>query len=385
MQPQLDLRLTVDLSDGPVSIPASASAPIDIPSGVSPLWAARTLLLNQVVVEYALASPLGEVSTSKGAFVSLWSAADGVRTELAFREATVSGTSVSCACANGATCSREGGLIVVRSINPAGPGALVPQVLLTFDDGAASVAVSVLVLDADAGARVWMQSFNGAMTAFLSDLTTSFITVRQASPRTFTLSSTGLGAPASVWLCPSPTSLTPSGGASVPARSDGVFGRFDVLLPPRSVSVSTNLVTPASPPRVIPVGARGRAEAPARDGSFGEWADAGVWNISLSGTQEAGVDARLVINYLGDSARVYKGSAHERADIVLDHFWNGHALDVPLSRFAVPIPGSLELRILAQGPRGVGAPVYFEVNPTLGAALISAVIVQTTSIDIAAA
>lgn len=384
MDPMLNLRLSVLLGDGAVAIPAASSAPIDVPSGVSTLWAARTPLGGGIVVEYALASPLGDVLAAPQQSVSIWSVVDGVRAELAFRATSVGGAAVAYTCVAEAVCSLEGGLIIVRSFSPIAQNApLVPQIVLVGDGG---VNVSVLVLGADVGARLWIHDFAGAPTAFITDTTSPLLTVVPAMPKTFTVSSTGLGAPASVWLCPAPPSLTPTGGASIPVTSDGVFGRFAFPLPPRAVSVTTTLVSPAGPPRVIPTGSRGRAEAPARDGSFGEFANGGVWNISIAGTPAAGVDVRLVLSYTGDAARVYKyGSAHDRADIILDHFWNGHTFEVPLTRFDVALPGALELRVLAQGPRDVGAPVYFEMAPVEGATLESADIVETASIVISAA
>lgn len=384
MNPMNNLRLSVLLGGGAVAIPAASSAPIDVPSGASMTWAARTPLEGGMVVEYALASPLGDVWAAPTRSVAFFAAAAGVRAELAFRATTVGGGAVGYTCAASATCSLENGLIIVRSFSPVTQNdSLVPQIVLAGDGG---VSVSALVLDADLGARLWVHDFAGARTAFLSDATTPLLTVESASPKTFTLLSTGLGAPASVWLCPAPASLTPAGGASVPVQKDGLFGLFTFPLPPRSVFVTTALVSPAGPPRVIPKGPNGRAQAPARDGGFGEFANAGAWNITITGTPAAGVDVRLVLSYNGDAARIYPvGSAHERGDLILDHFFNGHDFEIPLSRFNIAVPGALELRVLPQGPRDVGAPVYFEVAPAEGASLQSAEIVETASLVLSAA
>ena len=43
-------------------------------------------------------------------------------------------------------------------------------------------------------------------------------------------------------------------------------------------------------------------------------------------------------------------------------------------------PAHLELRVLPQGDRSVGAPIYFEVPPQLGAAVNSVDVVQTATV-----
>ena len=47
------------------------------------------------------------------------------------------------------------------------------------------------------------------------------------------------------------------------------------------------------------------------------------------------------------------------------------------------MPGAYELRILPQGPRNVGAPVYFEVPPVEGAAVLAVETIETASVLLA--
>lgn len=386
MAPQEGLRLTVGLSGGAVAIPTSGSAPLDIPVGVAPIWAVRVPVPGTLALEYVTASPLGDVFDGAGGVLSAWAATAGVRAELALNASSAA----SWVCAPPAQCVIEAGLLIVRGIVPAAPPALVPQVTLVDALGG---HVAFIILDAQTGSRAWVAPVGGNAahaTLLLSDAATQFLLAGQASGSSSPLSvvSEGLGAPARVWMCPPPSAVAlASGGTPLPATREGAFAAFDVPLPARGVTASATQTAPAGPARRIPVGASGRAAAPASNCSLGEFADAAVWAVTLAGAPADGVDVRLRISYNGDSARVYAAaSAHARSDLMMDHFFNGHDVDVPLSRFAnpAPLPTALELRVLPQGAVGApGALVYFSsVHPAPGAALLALEVVETARVDL---
>jgi hypothetical protein len=382
MAPQPGLRLRVNLTGGAVDIPAAGSPPLDLPAGVAPLWAARVPTAGAAQLEYATAAWLGAVDDGAGGALCAWAAAPGVRAELAFNASSLS----SWACAPPATCAVEAGLLVVRGVAPAAPPALAPQVALV---DAAGGRAAHLVLDAATGDRAWRAPVAGVDTLMLSDANTTFVTTGgPAAPAALTVVSEGLGAPARLWLCPPPAALALASAPAAPlppAARAGAFAAYDVPLPARGVTAAATPVSPAAPPRVIPRGPSGRAESPDRNCSFADFAGAAVWAVAFSGAPAAGVDVRLRISYNGDAARVYTAaSAHARADLVADHFFNGHDLDVPVTRALGAVPAALELRVLPQGPRDVGAPIYFEVPPTSGAALLSVDTVETASVGLIA-
>ena len=69
-------------------------------------------------------------------------------------------------------------------------------------------------------------------------------------------------------------------------------------------------------------------------------------------------------------------------DLIMDHFWNFHDLEAPLTRFGISLPLSLELRILPQGPRNIGAFVYFEVPPLQGALINEIKVIETATVNL---
>jgi len=385
MQPQTGLRLSVRLAGGAaVALPANGSAPLDVPAGAAPVWAVRTLLPLGLRLEYATAAPLGVVSDGAGGSVVLFGAVDGVRAEIAFAAA---GAAVSCAAP--ARCEAEGALTVVRGIVPVAAGAAPLQPQAGFSVGGARA--SLLVLDGATAARVWRApGREGAV--FISDAATGLVAAAPggggAGAAVVLLESTGLGAPARLWACPPPASIAPA-DHEVPLAptADGVCAFVDVPLPAPGVTASVAAVAAAGAPRVIPKGKSGRAQAPARDGTLGEFAAAAVYNVSFAGAPAAGVDVRLEVSYNGDSARVYAaGGGTAPGDLLFDHFYQGQTFNLPLTRSGrVDVSGSappLQLRVLPQGPRDVGAPVYFEAPPQEGAAVLGVTVVETASVTL---
>jgi len=383
MQPQTGLRLTVRLAGGAVSLPANGSAPLDVPAGAAPVWAVRTPLPLGVTLEYATAAPLAVVADGAGGSVQVFAAVDGVRAEIAFDPA-----GVEVACAAPATCETEGGLLVVRGIVPAAAGAAPLLAQASYSRGGARA--SLLVLAAATAARVWAAPGQPA-ALLISDEGTQLVAAAPggagAGAAGLLLESTGLGAPARLWVCPPPAALAPAGQQPLAPTADGLCASFAVPLPVPGVTASAALVAAAGPPRVIPKGERGRAQAPARDGSLGEFAAAAVYNVSFAGAPAPGVDVRLALDYVGDSLRVYAaGGGTAKEDLLFDHFWQGQTFEAPLTRSGrVDASGGappLQLRILPQGPRDVGAPVYFEAPTQEGAGVARIAVVETASVNL---
>jgi beta-galactosidase len=373
MQPQTNLKLSIKMENGTVNIPASINSPtLTLPVNVFPIWAIRTLLPGGVALEYATASPLGDFSESDGSVVSFWSSADGVQAEFAIIAASV----LSFTCQAPATCSQEGSLIFIRNLDQE---TTTPQVTLV---SITNVHLSILLLDDTTSLHFWRSTLAGVDSALLSDGATDFLLSTPSGG--LSVVSRGLNSPSIVKIFPQPNSVTlESGGPSLVPTQDGIFSVYSIPLPSSMVSATFSLVSPAGPARVIPAGRRGVAEAPARNGSLAEFTTAAVYNISLIGTPAQGVDVRLQVNYTGDVARLYpSNSQHLMTDLIMDHFWNFHDLEAPLTRFGISLPLSLELRILPQGPRNIGAFVYFEVPPLQGALINEIKVIETATVNL---
>jgi len=373
MVPHSGLRLSIAMLNGTVTIPVASSPALDLPVDVFPIWAVRTILPGGVALEYATASPLGDISKNDGSVVSFWAAASGVRTEIAIIASSISTFS----CVAPVTCDQEGSFIIVRNLIEA---TTTPQVLLK---SVTNVVLSIFVLDDATSLRFWKTNLAGVDCVLLSDPNTDFLLPTPGNGG-LSVVSRGLGSPASVWIFPSPNSVSPeSGGQPLQPTQDGIFSLYSIPLPSSNVSATFALLTPAGPPRVIPKGRRGVAEAPARNGTLSEFSAAGIYSIQIDGTPSAGVDVRLQVNYTGDVARLYpSNSQHLMTDLIIDHFWNGHFLEAPLSRFGITSPVSLELRILPQGPQNVGAFVYFEVPPLQGASINAIEVIETATVNL---
>ena len=372
MVPHYGLRLSVAMTNGTVNIPVANSPALDLPANTFPIWAIRTMLPGGVALEYVTASPLGDFTDESGNVVSFWAASGGVRTEIAIIAASVS----SFSCSAPVTCNQEGPFIIARNLEDV---TTTPQVNLV---SSTNVSISILVLDDASSLRFWRTTLAGVDSALLSDPTTDFLLSTPGGG--LSIVSRGLGTPASVLIFPKPNSVSlESGGQSLQPTREGIFSLYSIPLPSSNVSATFALLTPAGPPRVVPTGRRGVAEAPARNGSLGEFTTSGVFSIQVTGTPSVGVEVRLRVNYTGDVARLYpSNSQHSMTDLIMDHFWNGHELEAPLSRQGITPPVTLELRVLPQGPRNVGGYVYFEVNPLQGASINAVEAIETATVNL---
>jgi hypothetical protein len=174
----------------------------------------------------------------------------------------------------------------------------------------------------------------------------------------------------SLLIFPPVKSLTVSdSGVVISATANGVFGEYFVPQPApvAQVNVSAISITSVLPPPVK-IGAAGVAENP--DALYPGWDkafyNASVYKISLSPLgavplpppANLNLQLRLSIDWIGDVARVY--DAKSQNTLVLDQFYNGRVLEVPLNDWEEPELGlfssGVVLRIL---PLRSDAPIYF--------------------------
>jgi hypothetical protein len=85
------------------------------------------------------------------------------------------------------------------------------------------------------------------------------------------------------------------------------------------------------------------------------------------------MEVRLSVSYNGDCARIYLGEGTEMGDIAMDHFFNGHDLELPLTRMGLGSDAQLSLRVLPLALKALPSapypwgPIYFEVPPLFNA------------------
>jgi beta-galactosidase len=363
MSEQAGVRLTVVPAGGgaPLSIPLPSSPAPTLPAGAWAAWPFGLPLPNAALA-YALATPLTLLPGGASGPTAVFAQAPGVPAEFAFNATSPSGRPLRWSACGGA-CSTEGGLLLARGVPP-GLGA---ALTLSFADGAGGAALGVLLLDARTAARAWVTPLAGAPTLLLSDANTSFLLA--PTSQELEVHTEGLGGEVALWALPAPAALAGPGGAPLAPTPDGLFSRYAFPAPAPALTATATLLSGGGPARVIPKGPKGNAWAPSADGALGEFADAAVWALALEGAIGDGVDVRLRVRYNGDCARLYEGASVDRRDLVMDHFFNGHPMELPLTRAGFNASSTFTLRVLplaknaAPGAPFPWGPVGFEVPP----------------------
>jgi hypothetical protein len=392
----------------PIIIPPPSSPAPTLPAGAWAAWPFNLPLPSAITLAYATATPL---TTLPGGTPPYYPTAVFVQTpgtapaELAFANATTASTLPSSTaagsstggsrplrfsqCAVGATCGEEaeGGLLVARGLPQA--AGLGPLCTLSYADAEGGIALQVVVLNTTMAARAWGPVvLAGTPTLLLSDAATSFLLLGGGGGGggvggALEVHTEGVGAGVEVWALPPPATLSLSGGGGggspLTPSQEGLFSRYAFPAPPASLVASATLLAPAAPARVIPVGPKGNAWAPSADGTLGEFEGAEVWGVSLAGEVEEGgaMDVRLRVAYSGDCARVYEGGGVDRGSIAMDHFFNGHPLELPLTRSGYNASSTFTLRVLPlakNAPEGSPfpwGPVMFEVPPVFNSSGIA--------------
>ena len=125
------------------------------------------------------------------------------------------------------------------------------------------------------------------------------------------------------------------------ACQDGVFASYSVQLANADVAAPTfHPVAKAGPPRDVPTQhANGKGKA--REPTMQEWGAAARYTVTLGATPTVG-DFRLVVDYVGDAARVYFNKR-----LLTDNWYSAYdpmdegALEVGLNYLAGENPGLL--------------------------------------------
>jgi hypothetical protein len=370
MSDQAGVRLTLLPPAGggaPLSIPLPASPAPTLPAGAWAAWPFNLPLFSTALLTYALATPFTLLPGGGGGGAppptAVFTAVASVPAEFAFNATSAAGGRPLRFSQCSGACSAEGGLLLARGVPP-GLGA---ALTLSFADGAGGEALRVLLLDAPTAARAWPTQLAGAPTLLLSDANTSFLL--SAGTGGLELHTEGLGGEVALWALPAPASLAGPGGAPLAPTPDGLFARYAFPAPPPALRVTATPLAPGGPARVIPRGPKGNAWAPSADGALGEFADAAVWALAVEGAIGDGVDVRLRVTYNGDCARLYEGARVDRMGLLMDHFFNGHPMELPLTRAGFNASSAFTLRVLplaknaAPGEPFPWGPVGFEVPP----------------------
>jgi beta-galactosidase len=340
-----------------LTVPALSSPAVSIESGLFFIWPVFLPMPKQasaLQMTYALAQPLGSISTSTG-LVFIFAATPGVPTEFCFENASML-TVEHCS----GFCQIEGTRLFARNLTAGRSAALVLGL------GSISDSISFVVLDKESGSeRVWFGNLAGQRRAFISDP----LDALSAGTDLFEFDGENTSAPLlrvvtdrnesvsfSILPAPSDLRLEQGGGNSLIGVPDGVFTRYSVTLSPSPVSLLVELLSNATfPPPATNT-------APGDDGDLsGAWNTSSVWNISFLPPNFTPSDNEtefiLVIDFDGDAARLLTSSSPTAGyvDVVNDVFFNNPSNEVlgnmlwetPLTRLlGNTLPNELTLRII---------------------------------------
>jgi hypothetical protein len=288
MPEKKDVRFVLKTTHGLLTLPR---ARIAIPSGAYGIWPIR-LDCHGLLLEYATVQPLCHLTGEQNDVTYFFTAIEGVRPELAF----------------------EGG-----SLLPVIPGT---KPALTVRN-AKGETISFVVLTPEQGLDFYRAHFAGSERAILSKAT---VLVEGSSLRLQTCSAASLEL---AMFPPVPAVVTASGDRVIPIQ-DGVFARF--ILPKAELQPINITAILAKPPGAMAASLKGTEEA--------AWKDAAIYKLTIP---DIAAECRLLIDihYTGDAARIYAGGK-----LILDHFYNGDPISLPLWRIAREDWPTVELRIL---------------------------------------
>jgi hypothetical protein len=339
-------QVTVRLPGETLAIP---SRPITIPSGAYFIWPFN-LDLNGVRLKYSTAQLFTQISGEDGPLF-VFVATRGVDPEFAFDGSTTASID-----AGTARVSKDGDVVRVSGLSP----GFMPAITLESKAGARS---RILLLSQGRAESTWTVSIGGRERLL--------VTPDQVYADESAIHLQSLGDPRFSWSVlpelkgkmagslPIRKVEAPRGASSFEASADPV-----------------NLAVRASPIRPI-----GEAP-PVTMGPYIDWrhtrvvleppdavfAQAAKWSIGLQSALPPGRDEYfLVVDYVGDMARLYSGSR-----LLEDNFYDGEPWMVGLRRFAAEVAsGPLELDIL---PLRTDAPIFLErdLRPPTSASPVAA-------------
>jgi hypothetical protein len=319
LPPKVGVQFALRTRGGEVLLPQQ---PVTLPSGSYGLWPFNMDCAG-VRLDYATAQPLCSTEHDRAQWF-FFAAIDGIAPEFAF---------------NG------------KPPRPCRPG---PEVAFTLKSPRGG-KVHFVVLDASQGARLARLQIAGR--PFLTLSPNALLPGANASLSLETLGNETMG----LALFPAP-------------REVGLLGK---TLGSRSLGVFTSVKLPKLAPSVQPMDAADLRPAqitpqPLSAMQDSAWKSAAVWRISVLPADRNTV-LRLV--YVGDVIRIYAGGK-----LVLDQFYHGQPLDLPLWRIPPADLGRLEVQIMPLH-KGFSGRLPNGASPDFGETISQANLLQASLLD----
>ncbi|MDF9826442.1 beta-galactosidase [Ereboglobus sp. PH5-10] len=314
-------------------------APVDIPADISFFWPFNFDLGNGAILAYATAQPLCFADTpDEKERVYFFSEIPGIPPELAFNDLTVRDVS------NASGRQRKGDGLV-RITSPKSGHS--PAITLRSYDGR---AISIVILSYADSLNLYKLTWGDEDRVFLSKHPVTIDTDETLRVHTPSPDSVDV----LVYPRPDPNAPGAKNGTKF-ARwlltfltgiqaGEGVFAKITVpgAANPALAKVAApraGKIRDAGPPREIPLGKSPRP-VPAAPAAA-DFAAAAAWKITLpSGVWNNPTEPILRIHYTGDIARVLLDG-----NPILDDFYNGHPLDLPLARLAGKLDTGAQLTL----------------------------------------
>ena len=349
-----NVQFNISLSNGNTLLVPQASSPnITVPAGKYFVWPFNMPIeTTGITIVYATAMPITKLHNTDGSIVMIFGNTEGINSEFVFQD--IQHTSITVVSCTGATCTPQSdGTLLIQSI------ALSTNYFVQLKTSSGQI-ISFVLLDEFTSTQLYTGVINNQERIVLADgpvlfdpSTPSIMNIRTETPTT--LSFAIFPAPSSIMYNNQPVTGTP----------DGIFMRYNVNLPVPYVSVAWNLVQEAGPPRTVPLGPAGVAEAPDADGSTTVYANAAIYNVTFTLMNGApnplplNILPRLVVNYTGDCARIYYNNT-----ILHDNFYNGDFLSYGLHRFEPTVWENNSLTVqLYILPLSSDSPIYLYTWP----------------------
>lgn len=331
LSPQPDVsnvQFRIKLAGGEVVVP---SEPVKLPYNSRFLWPVN-LDLGGVKLAYASAQPICQIDDQSTRY-TVFKQTASIPAEFAFDAATATAVSSK------GSISNELSQVRVRNVQP----GLDAAIRLRGSDGKNHI---ILLLDQATSLNLWKGEWQGQQRLFL---TRANLLIDGATLR---LRAEG-AQDCSIAILPAPPRITDR-QTEVKSSEEGAFRRFSpVALPPIPLQAVVEAVRPAGPARTIPIAPSvpTRRQGMAMQPEDADFAQAGVWRVTLPAGVDASRDLRLRIRYTGDVARAYLGD-----ELIDDDFYHARPFEIGLRRYGQTIyQRGLTLRIL---PLREDAPIY---------------------------
>lgn len=352
-----NVKFNLTLSNGNTfTVPQVSSPNITVPAGKYFVWPFNLPIDNgNLNLRYATAMPLSKLRNADGSIVMVLGNTATITSEMVI-EATNGGTVTIVAC-TGAICTPQAdGSLLIHTISTGNNYFLQVQSSVP-----SSPVVSFVLFDEPTSIQLYTGTMNNSPCWVLADGPVLFDPAAPSAFRIRTENSDGI----SFAVYPAYDSITYN-GQIYHGTPDGIFMRYTVSVPSPQVSVSYTLVQPAGPPRTVPLGPAGVAEAPDADGSTVVYANASIYNLTFTLTNSSAntlppnILPRVIVNYTGDCARIYYNQT-----ILHDNFYNGDLLQYGLHRLGSSVWSNegtftVQLYIL---PLSSDAPIYLYTWP----------------------